>query len=160
MELPLFVTKRMGGSCAQVGKPGVKESGTPEDVPRTAAITQNYGRKKTPAIRMGALLRLTLGLPSPVTELAATAEGYRAGLSPATLAVGGIVWISPFYRSPSAGVVNFKLTTDPSARMPSATPWNSCRCFANGLLPLTRLQWSQFDFIKTTPTKKPQTHKA
>ncbi|WP_157221670.1 hypothetical protein [Pseudomonas sp. GM102] len=29
-------------------------------------------------------MRLTLGLPSPVAELAATAEGYRAGLSPAT----------------------------------------------------------------------------
>ena len=74
-----FVTKRMGGSCAQVGKPGVKESGTPEDVPRTAAITQNCGHKKTPANLMGALLRSTLGLPSPVAELAATAEGYRAG---------------------------------------------------------------------------------
>ncbi len=71
----------MGGSCAQVGKPGVKESGTPEDVPRTAAITQNCGHKKTPANLMGALLRSTLGLPSPVAELAATAEGYRAGRS-------------------------------------------------------------------------------
>jgi len=64
---------------------GIKETGTSEDVPRTAAITQNHRRKKTPAIVLGALLRLySIGLPSPVAELAATAEGYRAGGSPAT----------------------------------------------------------------------------
>lgn len=42
-----FVTKRMGGSCTQVGKPGQKEPGRPEDLPRTAAITRNCGHKKS-----------------------------------------------------------------------------------------------------------------
>jgi hypothetical protein len=36
----------MGDSCAQGGKPGIKETGTPEDVPRTAAITHAAGIKK------------------------------------------------------------------------------------------------------------------
>ncbi len=76
----------MGDSCAQGGKPGIKETGTPEDVPRTAAITHAAGIKKTPAIVMGALLRLELhGFPHPVAELAATGEGYRADLFPATI---------------------------------------------------------------------------
>ncbi|POA41486.1 hypothetical protein C1893_31060 [Pseudomonas sp. MPR-ANC1] len=35
-----FVTTRKGGSCTQGGKPGTKETGTPESVPRTAAITR------------------------------------------------------------------------------------------------------------------------
>jgi len=35
----------MGGSCAQVGKPGTRETGTPEGVPRTAAMTQDCSRK-------------------------------------------------------------------------------------------------------------------
>jgi hypothetical protein len=76
----------MGDSCAQGGKPGIKETGTPEDVPRTAAITHAAGIKKAPADVMGALLRLELhGFPHPVAELAATVGGYRAGLFPATL---------------------------------------------------------------------------
>jgi hypothetical protein len=63
----------MGDSCAQGGKPGIKETGTPEDVPRTAAITHAAGIKKAPADMMGALLRLELhGFPHPVAELAAT----------------------------------------------------------------------------------------
>ena len=75
----------MGDSCAQGGKPGIKETGTPEDVPRTAAITHAADTKKAPADVMGALLRLELhGFPHPVAELAATTEGYRAGLVPAT----------------------------------------------------------------------------
>ena len=65
----------MGDSCAQGGKPGIKETGTPEDVPRTAAITHAAGIKKAPADVMGALLRLELrGFPHPVAELAATGE--------------------------------------------------------------------------------------
>jgi hypothetical protein len=79
----------MGDSCAQGGKPGIKETGTPEDVPRTAAITHAAGIKKAPADVMGALLRLELhGFPHPVAELAATVGGYRAGLVPATLDTG------------------------------------------------------------------------
>ena len=75
----------MGDSCAQGGKPGIKETGTPEDVPRTAAITHAAGIKKAPADVMGALLRLELhGFPHPVAELAATVEGYRAHLVAAT----------------------------------------------------------------------------
>jgi hypothetical protein len=75
----------MGDSCAQGGKPGIKETGTPEDVPRTAAITHAAGIKKAPADVMGALLRLELhGFPHPVAELAATLEGYRAGAFHAT----------------------------------------------------------------------------
>ena len=38
-------TKR-GGSCTQVRRPGIKEPGRPEDLPRTAAITKCSGRKK------------------------------------------------------------------------------------------------------------------
>jgi hypothetical protein len=45
----------MGDSCAQGGKPGIKETGTSEDVPRTAAITHAAGIKKAPADVMGAL---------------------------------------------------------------------------------------------------------
>jgi hypothetical protein len=63
----------MGDSCARGGKPGIKETGTPEDVPRTAAITHAAGIKKAPADVIGALLRLELhGFPHPVAELAAT----------------------------------------------------------------------------------------
>jgi hypothetical protein len=75
----------MGDSCAQGGKPGIKETGTPEDVPRTAAITHAAGIKKAPDDVSGALLRLELhGFPHPVAELAATVGGYRAGLLLAT----------------------------------------------------------------------------
>ena len=71
-----FVTKRMGGSCAQVGKPGQKEPGRPEGLPRTTAITRNRGHKKSACIVIRALLRLLLiGLPSPVTEFAVTTGG-------------------------------------------------------------------------------------
>lgn len=84
-EAGAFVSTRMGDSCAQGGKPGIKETGTPEDVPRTAAITHAADTKKAPADVMGALLRLELhGFPHPVAELAATAEGYRVDLFPAT----------------------------------------------------------------------------
>jgi hypothetical protein len=75
----------MGDSCAQGGKPGIKETGTPEDVPRTAAITHAADTKKAPADVIGALLRLELhGFPHPVAELAATVGGYRADPFPAT----------------------------------------------------------------------------
>ena len=75
----------MGDSCAQGGKPGIKETGTSEDVPRTAAITHAAGIKKAPADVMGALLRLELhGFPHPVAELAATAGGYRGATFRAT----------------------------------------------------------------------------
>ncbi|MHC8388260.1 hypothetical protein ACYZTM_09535 [Pseudomonas sp. MDT2-39-1] len=80
----------MGDSCAQGGKPGIKETGTPEDVPRTAAITHAAGIKKAPADVMGALLRLELhGFPHPVAELAATVGGYRAVPFPATFESAG-----------------------------------------------------------------------
>jgi len=80
----------MGDSCAQGGKPGIKETGTPEDVPRTAAITHAADTKKAPADVMGALLRLELhGFPHPVAELAATVGGYRGDLVPATFKVTG-----------------------------------------------------------------------
>ena len=84
-EAAAFVSTRMGDSCAQGGKPGIKETGTPEDVPRTAAITHAAGIKKAPADVMGALLRLELhGFPHPVAELAATVGGYRGVLVSAT----------------------------------------------------------------------------
>jgi hypothetical protein len=76
----------MGDSCAQGGKPGIKETGTPEDVPRTAAITHAAGIKKAPDDVSGALLRLELhGFPHPVAELAATVGGYRADTFAATI---------------------------------------------------------------------------
>ena len=76
----------MGDSCAQGGKPGIKETGTPEDVPRTAAITYAADTKKAPADVIGALLRLELhGFPHPVAELAATVGGYRGGHFLATI---------------------------------------------------------------------------
>ena len=72
----------MGDSCAQGGKPGIKETGTPEDVPRTAAITHAAGIKKAPADVMGALLRLELhGFPHPVAELAATGGRLSFGVA-------------------------------------------------------------------------------
>jgi hypothetical protein len=72
----------MGGSCAQADKPEIQESGRPEGLPRTAAIARNCGHKKTPAIVVGALLRLHLaGLSGPVADLAATDRrlAWRAG---------------------------------------------------------------------------------
>jgi len=62
----------------------IKETGTSEDVPRTAAITQIAGEKKAPANAWHCCAVIYLGLPSPVTEFAATAEGYRPDLFPAT----------------------------------------------------------------------------
>ena len=76
----------MGDSCAQGGKPGIKETGTPEDVPRTAAITHAADTKKAPADVMGALLRLELhGFPHPVAELAATVGRVACGPFPCNL---------------------------------------------------------------------------
>jgi hypothetical protein len=49
----------MGGSYAQVGKPGVKGTGTPEGVPRTAAITKLPTQKAVND--EGALLRNSSG---------------------------------------------------------------------------------------------------
>lgn len=80
----------MGDSCAQGGKPGIKETGTPKDVPRTAAMTHAAGIKKAPADVMGALLRLELhGFPHPVAELAATVGGYRGDPFPASFGSHG-----------------------------------------------------------------------
>jgi hypothetical protein len=62
----------------------IKETGTSEDVPRTAAITQIAGEKKAPADAWHCCAVIYLGLPSPVAELAATVGGYRAGLITAT----------------------------------------------------------------------------
>lgn len=82
----------MGDSCAQGGKPGIKETGTPEDVPRTAAITHAAGIKKAPDDVSGALLRLELhGFPHPVAELAATMGGYRAAAFSAIPNSSGLV---------------------------------------------------------------------
>jgi hypothetical protein len=52
----------------------IKETGTSEDVPRTAAITQIAGEKKAPADTWHCCAVIYLGLPSPVAELAATPE--------------------------------------------------------------------------------------
>ncbi|MGH8388457.1 MAG: hypothetical protein ACRESJ_23770 [Pseudomonas sp.] len=62
----------------------IKETGTSEDVPRTAAITQIAGEKKAPADAWHCCAVIYLGLPSPVAELAATMEGYRPDPFPAT----------------------------------------------------------------------------
>jgi hypothetical protein len=62
----------------------IKETGTSEDVPRTAAITQIAGEKKAPANAWHCCAVIYLGLPSPVAELAATKVGYRADPVPAT----------------------------------------------------------------------------
>jgi hypothetical protein len=48
----MFVSKRMGGSCTQVGKPGIQETGRPEGLPRTAAITDGLQVLNSPAITM------------------------------------------------------------------------------------------------------------
>ena len=62
----------------------IKETGTSEDVPRTAAITQIAGEKKAPANAWHCCAVIYLGLPSPVAELAATVGGYRAHTFAAT----------------------------------------------------------------------------
>ena len=62
----------------------IKETGTSEDVPRTAAITQIAGEKKAPANAWHCCAVIYLGLPSPVAELAAAEEGYRPDPFPAT----------------------------------------------------------------------------
>jgi len=49
-----------GGSSARVGRPGRKEPGTPEGVPRTTAITQHRGHKKSACDEDLALLRLSI----------------------------------------------------------------------------------------------------
>jgi hypothetical protein len=63
----------------------IKETGTSEDVPRTAAIAQIAGEKKAPANAWHCCAVIYLGLPSPVAELAATVGAYRADFDPATL---------------------------------------------------------------------------
>ncbi len=70
-----FVLRRMGGSYAQAEKPEIQESGRPEGLPRTAAITREYGCKKAPAIMgLGRWCACILpGFSGPVAELAATA---------------------------------------------------------------------------------------
>lgn len=45
----------MGGSCAQAEKPEIQESGRPEGLPRTAAMTRVSGHKNAPAIVGGRL---------------------------------------------------------------------------------------------------------
>ncbi|GID06254.1 hypothetical protein TMM008_34560 [Pseudomonas sp. 008] len=67
----------------------IKETGTPEDVPRTAAITQIAGEKKAPADAWHCCAVIYLGLPSPVAEFAATVGGYRADPFPATFESAG-----------------------------------------------------------------------
>jgi len=62
----------------------IKETGTSEDVPRTAAITQIAGEKKAPANAWHCCAVIYLGLPSPAAELAATVGGYRSASFRAT----------------------------------------------------------------------------
>jgi hypothetical protein len=62
----------------------IKETGTSEDVPRTAAITQIAGEKKAPANAWHCCAVIYLGLPSPAAELAATVGGYKVKLFAAT----------------------------------------------------------------------------
>jgi len=54
---------------------GIKETGTSEDVPRTAAI--NFRRRSTESQREAVALNSD-GLPSPVTECAVTPGEYPA----------------------------------------------------------------------------------
>jgi hypothetical protein len=65
----------------------IKETGTSEDVPHTAAITQIAGEKKAPANAWHCCAVIYLGLPSPVAELAATQKGYLSDYFPATSSV-------------------------------------------------------------------------
>lgn len=68
-----------GGSCAQVGRPGIKAPGRAEALPRTAAITRSCGHKKSACNRYGALLRLDLSRrPNRIAEFAATGELYAS----------------------------------------------------------------------------------
>ena len=68
-----------GGSCAQVGRPGIKAPGRAEALPRTAAITRSCGHKKSACNRYGALLRLDLSRrPNRIAEFAATVELYAS----------------------------------------------------------------------------------
>ena len=65
-----------GGSCAQVGRPGQKEPGRPEGLPRTATIKRICGRKKSACNRYGVPVRiLFVGRPSPFAEFAAMTKG-------------------------------------------------------------------------------------
>ncbi|GEM_PF-1732496 len=50
----------LGGSSTRVGRPGRKEPGTPEGVPRTTAITRHRGHKKSACDEDWALLRLSI----------------------------------------------------------------------------------------------------
>jgi len=50
----------LGGSSTRVGRPGRKEPGTPEGVPRTTAITRHRGHKKSACDEEWALLRLSI----------------------------------------------------------------------------------------------------
>ena len=55
MEPTPFATKRMGGGCAQVGRPGIKEPGAPEGAPRTAPMTGNSRHKKVLTVERDAV---------------------------------------------------------------------------------------------------------
>jgi len=58
-EPPHNVTKRMGGDCARVGQPGIKETGAHGGAPRTAAIKRNSrAQKSANCIAERALVRL------------------------------------------------------------------------------------------------------
>lgn len=78
----------LGGSSTRVGRPGRKEPGTPEGVPRTTAITRHRGHKKSACDEDWALLRLSIP----------TGQGRIADAS----ATGGIYPYVPAYATVGA----------------------------------------------------------
>ena len=65
-----------GGSCAQVGRPGQKEPGRPEGLPRTATIKRICGRKKSACNRyVGACAPVCARAVKPGRCFSATAKG-------------------------------------------------------------------------------------
>ena len=66
-----------GGSSTRVGRPGRKEPGTPEGVPRTTAITRHRGHKKSACDEDWALMRLSIPTgQGRVTDASATGAIY------------------------------------------------------------------------------------
>lgn len=69
-----------GGSSTRVGRPGRKEPGTPEGVPRTTAITRHRRHKKSACDEDLALMRLSIPTgQGRVTDASATEGIYPHG---------------------------------------------------------------------------------
>jgi len=70
----------LGGSSTRVGRPGRKEPGTPEGVPRTTAITRHRGHKKSACDEDWALLRLSIPTgQGRIADASATGAIYLYG---------------------------------------------------------------------------------